>query len=81
MFSHLPYTNLTQTITWIWAGFLVAGLAAWRTYRYWRKRRPPAPRAPVLSYSQRLKQRLTKSQGATKRKQRGNSTNSRPRRL
>ena len=29
-------TDLAQTIAWIWLGFLVAGLAAWLVYKYWR---------------------------------------------
>lgn len=73
-------TNLAQTIAWIWLGFLAAGLAAWRAYRYWRQRHPPAPPAPDQSYSQRLEQRLTKRQSAAKRKRRGGPAKSRARR-
>ena len=63
--------DLAQTIAWMWLGFLVAGLVAWLVYRYWRRRHPIAPAAPERSYSQRLELRLTKSQGAAKRKRRG----------
>lgn len=69
-------TSLAQTIAWIWLGFLVAGLAAWIVYRYWRQRHPPAPPPPELSYSQRLEQRLAKRQGAARRKRRGGSAKS-----
>ncbi|MEQ1805751.1 MAG: hypothetical protein ABL900_10285 [Burkholderiaceae bacterium] len=71
MRKHLPDSNLAYTLTWIWLGLLVAGLAAWLVYRYWRTRHPPAPPAPERSYSQHLKQRLAKCQCATKRKRRG----------
>lgn len=56
-------TGLGQTITWIWLGFLVAGLGAWLGYRYWRRRHPSPQPAPELSYSERLQERLSKRQG------------------
>ena len=80
MRRRLPDANLAQTIAWIWLGFLVAGGIAWFTYRYWRGRHPPPAPAPERSYSQRLEERLTKSQVATKRKRRGGPAKSQPRR-
>lgn len=50
MRKQLLDTNLAQTIAWIWLGFLVAGLATWLVYRYWRRRHPPAPPALERSY-------------------------------
>ncbi len=73
-------TALAQTIAWLWLGFLVAGVVAWFAHRYWRKRHPPPVPEPERSYSQRLEQRLAKNQGAAKRKRRGGSAKSRPRR-
>ena len=73
-------TALAQTIAWLWLGFLVAGVVAWFAYRYWRKRHPRPVPERVRSYSQRLEQRLAKNQGAAKRKRRGGSAKSRPRR-
>lgn len=80
MRMQVPDTNLAQAIGWIWLGFLAAGLAAWLVYRYWRKRHPAVPPAPERSYSQRLEQRLAKRQGTAKRKRRGGSAKSGPRR-
>jgi LPXTG-motif cell wall-anchored protein len=77
----LPDTNLAQAIAWIWLGFLLAGLVAWLVYRYWRKRHPVVPPAPERSYSQRLEQRLTKSQGSAKRKRCGGTAKGGKRRL
>lgn len=73
-------TALAQAIAWLWLGFLVAGVVAWFAYRHWRKRHPPPVPEPERSYSQRLEQRLAKNQGAAKRKRRGGSAKSRPRR-
>ena len=73
-------TTLAQTIAWLWLGFLVAGVVAWFAFRYWRKRHPPLVAAPERSYSQRLEQRVAKSQGTAKRKRRGGSAKSHPRR-
>lgn len=73
-------TALAQTIAWIWLGFLVAGVVAWFAYGYWRKRHPPPAPVPERSYSQRLEQRLAKSQGAAKRKWRGGPAKSHPHR-
>lgn len=73
-------TALAQTIAWIWLGFLVAGGVSWLAYRYWRKRNPHRPPMPERSYSQRLEQRLAKSQGAAKRKRHGGSVKSHPHR-
>jgi len=73
-------TALAQTIAWIWLGFLVAGVVAWFAYRYWRKRHPPPVPEPERSYSQRLEQRLAKSPNTAKRKRRGGSAKSPPRR-
>ncbi|MCC6889857.1 MAG: hypothetical protein IT536_15105 [Hyphomicrobiales bacterium] len=73
-------TALAQTIAWLWLGFLAAGVVAWFAYRYWRKRRPPPLREPKRSYSQRLEQRLAKSPNTAKRKRRGGSAKSHPRR-
>lgn len=73
-------TALAQTIAWLWLGSLVAGAVAWLAYRYWRKRHPPPVPEPERSYSQRLEQRLAKNQGAAKRKRRGGSVKSPPRR-
>ncbi len=73
-------TSLAQTIAWIWLGFLAAGLMAWSVYRRWRERHPPAAPPPELTYSQRLKQRLTRPQNATKRKPRSGSAKIRRRR-
>lgn len=72
--------NLAQTIAWTWLGILVAGVVAWFAYRYWRSRHPPAAPAPERSYSQRLKERLTKGQVATKRRRRGGTSKRHPRR-
>lgn len=73
-------TALAQTIAWLWLGFLVIGVMAWFAYRYWRRRHPaPAP-VPERSYSQRLEQRLAKSQGADKCKRRDGPVKSRPHR-
>lgn len=72
--------TLAQTIAWVWLGFLVAGVVAWFTYRHWRRRHPPPVTAPERSYSQRLEQRLAKSQGAARHKRRGDPTKSHPRR-
>lgn len=69
-------TSLAQTMTWIWLGFLVAGLTAWVVYRYWRQWHPPAPPPADLTYSQRLDQRPAKRQGAAKGKRRGGSAKS-----
>ncbi|MBK8064713.1 MAG: hypothetical protein IPK29_12115 [Betaproteobacteria bacterium] len=76
----LSDTNLAQTIAWMWLGFLVAGFVAWFAYRYWRRRHPLPVPAPERSCSQRREQRLAKSQGAAKRKRRGGSAKSHPRR-
>lgn len=73
-------TTLAQTIAWLWLGFLVAGVAAWFAYRYWRTRHPPPAPEPERSYSQRLEQRLAKSRGAAKRKRRDGPAKSHPRR-
>lgn len=62
--------GLSQAIAWIWLGFIVAGALVWLGYRYWRRRHPPQPPLPEPSYSERLGQRLAKSQGAAKRKRR-----------
>lgn len=73
-------TALAQTIAWLWLGFLAAGVVAWFAYQYWRKRHPPAVPEPERSYSQRLEQRLAKNPSTAKRKRRGGSAKSHPRR-
>ena len=73
-------TELAQTIAWIWLGIVIAGLAAWLVYKYWRKRHPPASPVPERSYSQRLQTRLNKGQNAAIRKRRSRSVTSGPRR-
>lgn len=59
---------LAQTLTWIWLVVLAAGGVAWLIHRYWRARHPIPRPEPVLRYSQRLQQRLAKSQLVKKRK-------------
>lgn len=71
---------LAQTIAWIWLGFLIAGVAVWFAYRYWRRRHPSPVAAPERSYSQRLQQRLVKGHSAAKRKRRDGSSKSHPHR-
>lgn len=73
-------TTLAQTIALLWLGFLVAAAVAWFAYRYWRRRHPPPVPVPERSYSQRLAQRLAKSQGAAKRERRGGPAKSHPHR-
>jgi|CXWJ01.1.fsa_nt_gi hypothetical protein len=70
MSRQLPDIRLSQAIAWIWLGFIVAGAVAWLGYRYWRWRHPPQAPLPETSYSERLRQRLAKSQGAAKHKRR-----------
>jgi hypothetical protein len=62
------------------SGWAFSSPVSWFAYRYWRKRHPPPVPEPERSYSQRLEQRLAKNQGAAKRKRRGGSAKSRPRR-
>jgi len=59
---------LAQTLAWIWLAVLAAGGVAWLIHRYWRARHPIPRPEPVLSYSQRLQQRLAKSQVVNKRR-------------
>jgi hypothetical protein len=59
---------LAQTLAWIWLAVLVAGGVAWLIHRHWRARHPIPRPEPVLRYSQRLQQRLAKTQVVNKRK-------------
>lgn len=61
-------TALAQTLAWIWLVVLAVGGVAWLIYRYWRVRHPIPRPEPVLRYSQRLQQRLTKNSVVNKRK-------------
>lgn len=70
MRQRLPDIGLSQTIGWIWLGFIVAGALVWLGYRHWRRRHPLQAPLPEQSYSERLKQRLAKSHDAAKHKRR-----------
>ena len=63
--------EVAQTMAWIWLGIIIAGALVWLGYRCWGKRHPPPPPLPEPSYSERLGQRLAKSQDAAKHKRRG----------
>lgn len=75
-----PDPGLAQTIALIWLGFLAAGLLAWFAYRYWRKRYPLPPPERKRNYSHHLQRRLATNRGTGKRKRRGGSVKSQPRR-
>jgi len=63
--------DVAQAMAWTWLGIIFAGALVWLGYRYWRRRHPPQPPLPEPGYSERLRQRLAKSQDATKHKRRG----------
>jgi hypothetical protein len=66
--GHVPDADLAQTLTWIWLGVVAVVALVYGAFRAWRKRHPCARQGPEMTYSKRLKQRLSK-RPASKAKQ------------
>lgn len=76
----VPDYPLAMTILWLWVAAVCTAVAAYKVFRWWRRRHPLPKHAPSKSYANSLRERLDAHRtGKRRTKKKPRATGSPPR--